>query len=570
MSLFGAVQSASNSLRVTQLGLQVVGNNIANVNTPGYIRQELVQVTAPGYKAGGVIIGQGVIAQGVTQKLDAFVVDRMRQVQSQLSYQEQLESTNSQVESLLNELSDTDLSSSFSRFSNAFQDIANQPGSESVRSLALQRGRELASQFKNLSNSMTEITSRSTSEIRGVADEINKITNSIAKLNIRIVEMEGGALSSSDAVGLRDERLKALDDLSQLVDVTASEQENGAVTVLVGGDYLVADGIPREVQAVNASNTDGEESASVEIRFVDTDAKLNVSGGKLRGLYESLNTARESGFQGKLNTLARDVIRVVNRIHSHGQGTRPFSIVTSESSIKTPSVALESSNPEFDIDNGSFQIQIKDAKTGVTKTQEILVKQQGLPSDTSATQLVASIDAIDGLSARLTNDGRVEIKGDSDAIQFSFANDTSGALAALGINTFFTGDSANSIEVRAGLVADPTQLAVSLNGVGNGADNALKIAEAFTKSSDLLGGRSLSGIYDSLVSDTTREINTQRGVTDGLRNFHQTLEAKHLGTSGVNLDEEAVKMMLFQRSFQATSKLVSTASEMLDALVNMI
>lgn len=570
MSLFGAVQSASNSLRVTQLGLQVVGNNIANVNTPGYIRQELVQVTAPGYKAGGVIIGQGVIAQGVQQKLDTFVVDRMRQVQSQLSYQEQLESTNSQVESLLNELSDTDLSSSFSRFSNSFQDIANQPGSESVRSLALQRGRELASQFKNLSNSMSEITSRSTQEIRGVADEINKITDSIAKLNIRIVEMEGGALSSSDAVGLRDERLKALDDLSQLVDVTASEQANGAVTVLVGGDYLVADGIPRTVQAVNASSTDGEDGASVEIRFADTDAKLNVSGGKLRGLYESLNTARESGFQGKLDSLARDVIRVVNRIHSQGQGTRPFSSITSESTVNKPLAALEQSNPEFDIDNGSFQIQIKDAKTGVTKTQEILVKQQGLASDTSATQLVASIDAIDGLSARLTNDGRVEIKGDSDAIQFSFANDTSGALAALGINTFFTGDSANSIEVRAGLVADPTQLAVSKNGVGNGADNALQIAEAFTKSSDLLGGRSLSGIYDALVSDTTREINTQRGVTDGLRNFHQTLEAKHLGSSGVNLDEEAVKMMLFQRSFQATSKLVSTASEMLDALVNMI
>jgi flagellar hook-associated protein 1 FlgK len=59
-------------------------------------------------------------------------------------------------------------------------------------------------------------------------------------------------------------------------------------------------------------------------------------------------------------------------------------------------------------------------------------------------------------------------------------------------------------------------------------------------------------------------------VTDGFRNFRQTLEAKHLGISGVNLDEEAVKMLLYQRAFQATSKLVTTVSEMLDTLVNII
>ena len=120
MSLFGTIQGSANSLRVSQLGLQVVGNNIANVNTPGYIRQELIQTAARGYKVGGVIIGQGVQAVGVQQKLDNFVLERLRQTQSQLSYQEQLEGTNSQVESLINELSDKDFSSNLSRFANAF------------------------------------------------------------------------------------------------------------------------------------------------------------------------------------------------------------------------------------------------------------------------------------------------------------------------------------------------------------------------------------------------------------------------------------------------------------------
>ena len=91
MSLFSAIQGSANALRVNQLGLQVVSNNIANVNTPGYLRQELVQAPAPGYKSGQLIIGQGVQAVGIQQKLDYFVIDRLRQTQSQLSYQEQID-----------------------------------------------------------------------------------------------------------------------------------------------------------------------------------------------------------------------------------------------------------------------------------------------------------------------------------------------------------------------------------------------------------------------------------------------------------------------------------------------
>ncbi len=567
MSLFSAIQGSANALRVNQLGLQVVGNNIANVNTPGYIRQELIQAPARGYKAGDLIIGQGVQAVGIQQKLDNFVIERLRQTQSQLSYQQQLEGTNTQIESLVNELTDKDFSSNLSRFANAFQDVANQPGSDSIRTLAISRGQELATQLRSLSSSVDDIANRNQTEITAAATDINRIVESIAKLNQRIVEIEGGSLSNSDAVGLRDERLKALDELATFVDVTAKEDSAGSVTVFVGGDYLVSNGIARPVKA---SLNSSEQSTSLEIRLVDTDVALNVTGGKVKGLYESAKSATSTGFQGKLNSLAADVIRVVNRLHSQGQGKKGFSIATGETVLKNANAPIEQSNASLNIDNGSFTIQVQDAKTGKTKSVDILVRQQGLPSDTTSQQLAASIDAIDGISARITNDGRFEIKSDSEAIQFSFANDTSGALAALGINTFFRGNSAATIEVRPNIIADPTQLAASLKGIGNGADNAIRIAEAFSKPTELLGGRSINAVYDEMIANTTRDINSQKGVTDGLRNFQQTLEAQNLGISGVNLDEEAVKMLLYQRAFQATSKLVSVASDMLDTLVHII
>jgi flagellar hook-associated protein 1 len=567
MSLFSAIQGSSNALRVHQLGLQVVGNNIANVNTPGYIRQELVQAPALGYKSGQLIIGQGVQAVGIQQKLDNFVLERLRQTQSQLSYQEQVEGTNTQIESLLNELTDKDFSSNLSRFANAFQDVANQPGSDSIRTLAISRGQELATQLRSLSSSVDDISKRNQTEISAAATDINRIVQNIAKLNQRIVEIEGGSLSNSDAVGLRDERLKALDELSAFVDITVAEEPTGSVTVFVGGDYLVSNGIPRPVKASLSSR---EQNNSLEIRLVDTDVALNVSGGKVKGLYESANAATSTGFKGKLNSLAADVIRVVNRLHSQGQGLKGFGIATGETILKKTSVPLEQANESLDIDNGSFTLAISDAKTGKTHTVDILVRQQGLPSDTTAQQLAATIDAVNGISARITNDGRFEIKSDSEAVKFSFSKDTSGALAALGINTFFRGDSASTIEVRPEIIDNPSQLAASVNGIGNGADNAIRIAEAFTKPTELLGGRSINALYDELISGTTRDINSQKGVTDGLRNFQQTLEAQNLGISGVNLDEEAVKMLLYQRAFQATSKLVSVAAEMLDTLVKII
>jgi flagellar hook-associated protein 1 FlgK len=566
MSLFSAIQGSANALRVNQLGLQVVGNNIANVNSPGYIRQELIQAPAYGYRTGELIIGQGVESIGIQQKVDELVLGRMRETQSQLSYQEQVESSNGDIEGLLNELSDKDLSTKFSSLANAFQDIANQPGSEPIRAIAIQRGQELANQLRSISNGVSESASRNRTEVGLAVDQVNRLSNTIAKLNQRIVEIEGG--TNSSAVGLRDERITALDELSTYVDISVTEQLNGSVTVFVGGDYIVSDGIPRNVVAKRIE--DGEDSSGIELRFVDTDSRLVVQGGKLRGLYDSIQANSQNGFIGKIDSLARDIIHVVNRIHSQGQGTKGFTALTGETVIAKANVPFEVSNPEFNIDNGSFVIKLTDARTKLTTSFDIPVQQQGSLNDTTAEQIAQRLDSISGISASITNDGRLQIQSDSSAVSFSFAEDTSGALAALGINTFFVGNSAANIGVRSGITQDNSQLAISSDGVANGGNNAIKIAEAFNEPSDLLGGRSLSGIYGTIVSETTREINSQKGVTDGLRNFLQTLEAKHLGVSGVNLDEEAVKMLLYQRAFQATSKLVTAVSEMLDTLVNII
>jgi flagellar hook-associated protein 1 FlgK len=566
MSLFSAVQTAATSLQVTQLGLQTVGNNIANANTPGYIRQQVIQTPAVGYRYGSAVIGLGVRAQSVEQVVDESLLTRLRKATGELAFQEQVEFENVNQETMLNELTDRDFSSMLNRFTSSFQEIANQPGSEAVKQLALRRGQEIATQLQSISREIQQGAAQARVSVQGAASDINRLTNQIGDLNMRIVEIEGGMEPRSSAVGLRDARIKALEELSALVDINAAEQADSTVTVFIGGDLLLSSNLVRQVKAQALEN----DPRGIELRFVDTDSQIPIAGGKVAGLYQTANPSRADGLLAKIDDFARSIIRVVNSIHSQGQGSRAFQSTVGEVAIENPAQAIEKGNPDFDIQSGSFWITISDERTSSQRSIEIPITQLGLTVDTTSTQVVAAIDAINGLSASFTSDGRVEIKSDSPAIRFSFSKDTSGVLSAFGINTFFKGSSSADIEVRPLLLNDPSLFAVSSKGVGVGADNALAIATAFTEGHPALDGRSINDVYQTMYGEAIRNINEQKGITNGLRDFHQALESEHLRISGVDLDEEAVKMMQYQRSFQATGKLISTISDLLETLINLV
>src|SRR5262245_8076916 len=119
MSLFGAIQLGSNTLQAMQIGLQVVGNNIANANTPGYVRQEAVFGPAPVQRQGRLILGLGVEVDSIIQKIDKFVQERLIGAHGDRANAEVRESVYRDLETVLNELSDQeDLSRSLTDFFN--------------------------------------------------------------------------------------------------------------------------------------------------------------------------------------------------------------------------------------------------------------------------------------------------------------------------------------------------------------------------------------------------------------------------------------------------------------------
>ncbi|HZN32835.1 MAG TPA: flagellar hook-associated protein FlgK [Pirellulaceae bacterium] len=565
MTLLGTIQNANNALIAAQLGLQVAGNNIANANTPGYIRQRLVQSPAPLQKVGTLLLGLGVQVDGVQQVIDKFLAERLRNATSDLAAGEAQANTYAQLESLINELGDNDLSTALTSFFGSLHDVLNQPESAAVRNVAVQEGRALAEQIRRLDQQVRTAHQDVNQQIAGMANEINDLLAEIADLNLKIVSAEGGTVSPSDAVGLRDQREIALAKLAEITDIRSIEQPTGDVTVFSGGEFLVNLGIHRTIEVVHSAD-DGLGIAELQIQ--DIGYPLTAGGGKLSGLMTSRDTILR-GFLDGLDQFTRTLTFEFNKVFSGGQGLSGYSSLTSEFGVSNAALALDQAGLEFTPENGQFQIQVTNSQTGVTRTFDIRVDLNGVGTETTLNDLAAQLDAADGISASVTADGELQITADAPEITFAFAADTSGALAALGINTFFSGSGASTIGISQVLRSDPKKLAMSSGGVAADTKNGLVLANLITEPLASRNGESLATLYDRLTNDVAQNAQTTRGATDGFRVFQQALEAQHQAISGVNLDEEAVRMIALQRVFQASARVIKTVDEMLEILVNL-
>ena len=243
--------------------------------------------------------------------------------------------------------------------------------------------------------------------------------------------------------------------------------------------------------------------------------------------------------------------------------------MTSEFTVSDTNAALDQAGLKFAPVNGSFQVQVFNKQTGLTQTTDVLVKLNGLDDDTTLDSLRQSLDAIDGISARITSSRGLVIEADSSTVQFAFASDTSGALTSLGVGGFFTGTGAFNIGVSSVVKAKPATFAASSGGIGADTDNAVLLAGFMNRALDSQSGTSLAVLYDRMTADVTQGASIAKAVTEGFEVFQQTLDAQNLAISGVSIDEEAVKMIQFQRSFQASAKFLSTISDLFDILVNL-
>ncbi|PQO35392.1 flagellar hook-associated protein FlgK [Blastopirellula marina] len=567
MTLYTSLQQTKNALLAAQIGIQVTGNNIANVNTPDYLRERVIYTPAPTQSYGNLRLGMGVQVEGVVQHVDQFLEERLRNSISDLSNGETQENVYLQLEALVGELSNTDISTSLNDFLGSINDILNQPEDVGVRNLSVLKGQTLAGDISRLYDRAKEIHDDLNKQIKQSADDINSLLNDIADLNVKITNLEAGPITKSDAIGLRDQRQRKLTQLAEIIDIKGVEQENGSVSVFLGGEYLVVDGIARQVE----TKTVAENGLNnVKLTLAGTDSPIQANSGKLAGLI----TSRDSivgDFLGNLDDFSQTLIYEFNRVFSSGQGESGYQSMTSEFFVDESSVnkPLDEAGLTYTPVNGSFKVYTLNTQTGLTTTANIPVKLNGLSDDTSLQDIADAISAVDGLTASISLDGHLQIESDSQNIEFAFGNDTSGALAALGMGTFFTGTSASTIGIQAAVKTDPSKFAASKNGIGADTDNAVDLASFLDRPLDSKNGKTIDDVYTQLVGEVTQSASVAKSVAEGYRVFKETLDGQKQGLSGVSLDEEAVNLITYQRQFQAASRLISVIDDLLETLVNL-
>jgi flagellar hook-associated protein 1 FlgK len=556
---------AGNTLNAAQIGLQVVGQNVANVDTPGYAREVVNFTPSTPQTIGALTLGTGVEVSGITQEVDQFVEQQLRGANADASGSQVESQTYQSLEGVLNELGDNSLGSSLTSFFNSINGVLNNPDDVSQANLVVLAGQTLTKQFNNVAQQAVDTSNNLDQQVASSTGTINQLVQQIATLNAQITQTEGGAGASSPAVGLTDQQHEDLTQLSNLININVVPQSNGSVSVYCGGNYLVFGTETQQLQTVQ-STVNGSTVSNIE--FAGTNAALDPTSGTVAGLINSRDQI-VGGFLNNLNSLANTVAFEFNKVYASGQGQSGYQSVTSQVSVSDANAPLDAAGLTNAPVNGSFDVEVNDPTTGQTQTSTISVDLNGLGHDTTLNNVVQQLNAVSGVSASINGQGQLTIATTSPNDQLAFANDTSGVLASLGINTFFTGTTALDLGVNADVASDPSKFAASQGGIGQDTNNAVALAGFYTQPLSSQNGSSLSDVYNQLAEGVTQSSAQSQAAASGYQTYQSTLQGDSMSVSGVSIDEETINMLSYQRQYQASAQLISTINTLLNTLVTL-
>ncbi|WP_395611204.1 flagellar hook-associated protein FlgK [Pseudomonas sp. B22129] len=301
-------------LNAAQGSLSVLSNNIANVNTPGYSRQQTTQNASANNQYGGVFIGSGTTLADVRRIYNDFLGAAY---QSSTALNSDATAYAGQAAAIDKTLSDksTGMSAALSAFFSSLQTAAATPSDVSARQLLLTSAQTLSNRFNSISTQLTQQKESINGQLGTMSDQVNKLTASIASLNTQIATAQGS--STSAPANLLDARNEAVRSLNELIGVTATEKD-GKFSVTTGtGQSLVDGGIANTISAVPSKTDNSQYTIQLKVGDTSMDIGSVVSGGSIGGLLRY----RDDVLMPAINDLGRIAIATADSVNSQlGQG----------------------------------------------------------------------------------------------------------------------------------------------------------------------------------------------------------------------------------------------------------
>ncbi len=313
ISLHGSLEIARRAMQANQLAMNVLGTNIANVNTPGYSRRRATIRECREVDTGVGNVGAGAEVVDIRRVRDSILDGLYRNHQSAVGHWSGLEEYLGKVETILSEPGGGGLSDVMGEFWTSWEDLANEPESMALRSQVSLRGQALCDAFHRLDTHLRGLQASLGDEVEAIVGEVNEMSARLAEVNEMVRESEIGG---NEASGLRDERDLLLDQLSEIVNLQVEESSDGSLIVMVGSQVLVQGSTSRQIECVTDS---GSRSDSYRFVWENTDHEVAVGSGRLSG-YLTARSDQIAGYISNLDAMAQTFVTRINAAHASGYG----------------------------------------------------------------------------------------------------------------------------------------------------------------------------------------------------------------------------------------------------------
>lgn len=311
------IEIARKALQANAYVLDTIGNNIANVNTPGYSRQkvgltpsESINIAVKSSKSPFASLGSGVSVYNIERMRNEFYDAQMRNTLGEYGSWTQQSVTYSTIESIFNEPSDVGIASNLEAFWDSWYSVQQDPSDPGARANVVSTAEQLAQSLKLTKASLSSLQRNVDETIPLKVEDANSLITRLSDINKQIVKSEASGTSTS----LKDERTRLTNELVQLLDADYYEDSRGVATIALNGVVLMSESDSNLLEA-KLTNESGVSKYNIFIK--DTLRTVDVSGGEIYGLIQSRDEVVVS-FIEKLDQMATALIDNVNQANRAG------------------------------------------------------------------------------------------------------------------------------------------------------------------------------------------------------------------------------------------------------------
>lgn len=609
--IFDSLYTAYSGLQTSQIAVNVTSNNISNSQNPDYTRQRAtIQSKSPFYTSPGDI-GTGAEVLNVTRIHDEFVYKRLTSASMQKEFTDFEESTLTEVSKYFPDIAKTGVTTYIQSYFDAWQNYANNPSDSKLAIAVAEHAQNLANIVKDTRDRVARLQTSLNDRIEPIADEINRLAQEIADINQKIsVHESNGTNKAND---LRDEREKRETALSKLLNINVSK--DGVKTnmlvdsnvadgtnqyVIQVGGYPLVDGATFHPIVLKADgNSSSQKFNSIYFEYQDykqIDISEKITGGRLGAILDLRGTGvDETGMptKGKLQNYIDLLDSFANGFIENMNNSYASSAADELRSNKVNSIGSEPiSYLPLNIKNGSFDVVAYDNAGNVAARRTITVD---IYTDTLTT-IAAKINAVqdDNADGNANNDlnsyfnagfvagtqgefaitqtANVSGMGFKVAIEDSTTNPSNFA-GALGLGRLFDGKNAADINLKAEYLEDPSLMHAYSKPVLGDNSVANKILQMqydkieFKMRDGSTRLNTISGFYSDVATRVAADTETAVLNNDAATAVYTAVNEEMSSISKVSTDEEMVNLIKFQSGYQASAKVVSTLSTMMDTLL---